>query len=189
MEGHTVLVNRRAEILIKANPEQIWDFANDSEHWRASNPDEHYGTEFFTPDKKVMTGGRFHQRESVAGVRADMKGHFLHVDRPNNVSWTAVAEYRLLRGLIRFRVPQSGILKLEPGEDGVTVSHDMFVDIPDTWRGKLVARYLKKSRKLEKRIYEHGQKELVYLKNEVERLSGESRVARGDGAESSVHMP
>ena len=74
-----MLVTRRAEILIKADPEQIWDFVNDPAQWMASNPEEHFGTEFFTPDKKVATGGRFYQRESVAGVRADMKGHFLHV--------------------------------------------------------------------------------------------------------------
>jgi hypothetical protein len=83
-----MLVTRRAEILIKADPEQIWDFVNDPAQWRASNPEEHFGTEFFTPDKKLATGGRFDQRESVAGVRADMRGHFLH--RP--------AEKRLLDG-------------------------------------------------------------------------------------------
>ena len=83
-----MLVTKRAEILIKADPEQIWDFVNDPAHWMASNPEEHFGTEFFTPDKKVRTGGQFYQRESVAGIRADMRGHFLHVGRPENVSWT-----------------------------------------------------------------------------------------------------
>ena len=71
----------------------------------ASNPEEHFGTEFFTPDKKVATGGRFYQRESVAGVRADMEGHFT------------------------------------------------------------------KSRNVERRLYEHGQKELVYFKTQIERLT------------------
>jgi hypothetical protein len=165
-----MLVTRRAEILIKADPEQIWDFVNDPAQWMASNPEEHFGTEFFTPDKKVATGGRFYQRESVAGVRADMKGHFLHVDRPSSVSWTGVAEYRLLAGLLRFRVPQSGVVKLETRADGVMASHEMFIDFPDTWLGKLIARYLTKSRNVERRLYEHGQKELVYFKTQIERL-------------------
>jgi len=176
-----MLVNRRAEILIEANPEQIWDFINDPEKWMASNPEEHYGSEFFTPDRKVAVGGRFHQRESVAGIRADMKGHFLHVARPNNVSWTGVAEYRLMRGLARFRVPQSGIVKLELREDGVMMSHDMFIDFPDTWLGKLVARYFTKSRDVEKRLYEHGQKELIYFKTEIERLRKERCAAPSNG--------
>ena len=178
-----MLVTRRAEILIKADPEQIWDFINDPAQWMASNPEEHYGTEFFTPDQKVVTGGRFYQRESVAGVRADMKGHFLHVDRPNSVSWTGVAAYRLLAGLFRFRVPQSGIFKLETRADGMMMSHDMFIDIPDTWVGKLVAQYLTKSRNVEKRLYEHGQKELVYFKTQIERLGKQSRMDKSLGEE------
>lgn len=52
-----MLVTRRAEILIKADPEQIWDFVNDPAQWMASNPEEHFGTEFFTPDKKVAPEG------------------------------------------------------------------------------------------------------------------------------------
>ena len=39
-----MLVTRRAEILIKADPEQIWDFINDPAQWMASNPEEHYGS-------------------------------------------------------------------------------------------------------------------------------------------------
>lgn len=160
---------RRAEILIKAEPERIWDFANDPEHWRASNPEEHLSTEFLTPDGRAAAGGRFQQRESVAGIRADMKGHFLHVDRPSCVSWTGVAEYRLLGGLLKLRVPQSGVVKLEKREGGVLMSHDMFVDLPDTWGGRLLARYFKRHRG-EERLYEHGQKELVYFKTQLERL-------------------
>lgn len=162
-----MLITRRAEILIKSDPGRIWDFVNDPEHWLASNPEEHYGTEFFTADKKVAVGGRFYQRESVAGVRADMSGHFLNVDRPNDVSWTGVAEYRLLGGLVKLRVPQSGVVKLEKQEDGVLMSHDMFIDFPETWLGKLVAwRFLRDGG--ENRLYAHGQKELVYFKTQIE---------------------
>jgi hypothetical protein len=165
-----MLVIQRALVLVKASPEEIWELANDPARWMESNPEEHYGTEFLTPDRKVQAGGRFHQRESVAGIRADMKGHFLDVDRPRSVSWTGVAEYRLLGGLLRFRVPQSGILRLESQVDGVVLSHDMFIDFPDTWLGKLLAWYFKKIDG-ERKLYEHGQKELVYFKSQLERLA------------------
>lgn len=167
-----MLITRRAEILIKADdPERVWDFVNDPGQWLASNPEEHFGTEFFTPDKKVAMGGRFYQRESVSGVRADMRGHFLHVDRPNSVSWAGVAEYRLLGGILRLRVPQSGVVRLERREDGMLMSHDMFVDFPETFLGKLAAWYFKRIGG-EDRLYEHGQKELVYFKTQIESLGG-----------------
>lgn len=173
-EGVPVLVTQRAEILVRGDAKEIWDLLNDPAQWMASNPEEHYGTEFLTPDKKVRPGGQFHQRESVAGIRADMKGHFLHVDRPRSASWTGVAEYRLLSGLIRYRVPQSGVVRLERQGDEMILSHDMFVDFPDTWLGKLVAWYFKRVDG-EKRLYEHGQKELMYFKTQIERFGREPR--------------
>jgi len=47
-----MLVTKRSEILINADPEQIWDFVNDPAHWMASNPEEHYGTEFLTRTRR-----------------------------------------------------------------------------------------------------------------------------------------
>jgi hypothetical protein len=44
-----------------------------------------------SPRTRKSRPERFYQRESVAGVRADMQGHFLHVDRPRNVSWTGMS--------------------------------------------------------------------------------------------------
>lgn len=116
-----------------------------------------------------------------------MKGHFLYVDRPRNVSWTGVAEYRLLAGLLRVRVPQSGIVKLEARDDGVMMSPEMFIDFPDTWLGKLIARYLTESRNVERRLYEHGQKELVYFKAQIERLGKQPgvEIARAIGTRLS----
>jgi hypothetical protein len=63
----------------------------------------------------------------------------------------------------------------------------MFIDIPDTWIGKLVARYLTKSRNVERRLYEHGQKELVYFKTQIERLGKGSRVDESSGEERVAH--
>jgi hypothetical protein len=68
-------------------------------------------------------------------------------------------------------VPQSGVVKLETREDGMLMSHDMFIDFPDTLFGKLVAWYFNKYPDGENRLYEHGQKELIYFKTEIERLN------------------
>jgi hypothetical protein len=63
----------------------------------------------------------------------------------------------------------------------------MFIDIPDTWLGKLIARYLTKSRNIEKRLYEHGQKELVYFKTQIERRRKQSRPDESVGQEPVAH--
>lgn len=84
-------------------------------------------------------------------------------------------------------MPQSGIVNLEARDDGVMMSHEMFIDFPDTWIGKLIARYLATSRNVEKRLYEHGQKELVYFKSQIERLGKQSRVDESLGQEHVAH--
>ena len=174
-----MLITQRAEIFIDAEPSRVWDVLNDADLWMASNPEEHFGTRFFTPDRRARSGASFEQRESVAGVRADMKGHFLHVERPNHVSWTGVAEYRLLGGLIKYRIPQSGIVKLERRPEGLLASHDMFIDFPDTWIGKAVAWYFRNVRDGERLLREHGQKELVYFKKHVEGWAGSPNAVTG----------
>jgi hypothetical protein len=173
-----MLVKERAEIAMVGDPERIWDVLNDPAVWMASNPEEHFGTEFLTPYRKAQTGALFRQRESVAGFRADMKGHFLVVDRPRSVSWTGIAHYRLLGGLITYRVPQSGIVRLERGKGGLVASHEMFIDFPDSWFGKLVGWYFTSVRDGAQRLREHGQKELAYFKGVVEGGSGVDSAAR-----------
>lgn len=163
-----MFVSKRAEIIIKSTADEVWDFLNNPTIWLASNPEEHYATEFFSPDRKVRTGGLFRQQESVAGIDADLRGHFLHVEPAKIAVWTGVATYRLLGGLLKIRVPQSGVVKLEKLEDGVRLSHDMFMDFPDTLVGKIALWYFKKFRDGENALYQHGQKELVYFKTQIE---------------------
>lgn len=169
-----MLVNRRAEITIDGTAEEIWDFLNDKNVWFASNPEEHYATEFFTPEGKVTSGaiprGRFRQQESVAGFDADMRGHFLHVDLPKIAVWTGVATYSLAGGLLKLRVPQSGVVKVEKSQEGsgMTLSHEMYMDFPDTLLGKIALWYFKKFRDGENALYQHGQREMIYFKTQIE---------------------
>ncbi|HXV39205.1 MAG TPA: hypothetical protein VD699_06520 [Nitrosopumilaceae archaeon] len=175
-----MLVNKRAEIVIDGTPEEIWNFVNNPTVWLASNPEEHYSTEFFTPGGKVIQGGSFCQQESVAGIDAVLRGHFLHVEPAKVATWAGVATYRLLGGLLKLRVPQSGVVKLEKLEDGVRMSHDMFMDFPDTLFGKIVFWYFKKFLDGENALYQHGQKELIYFKTQIEKQKYTQKAKSGN---------
>lgn len=147
----------------------------------ASNPEEHYGTEFYSPDGKARTGVRYSQRESVAGIRADMRGHFLYVEKPKKLAWTGVATYILLGGLLRIRIPQSGLGQWEKLEDcRVKMSHDMYIDFPESLVGRIALWYFKKFRDGENALYEHGQKELAYFKSQIEARKGLARPQQKD---------
>lgn len=69
-------VSDKAEIVIDASPEEIWEYVTDPVHWTASNPEEHYGLEYDTPDNRPQEGATFHQAEEVAGMYADLHGRF-----------------------------------------------------------------------------------------------------------------
>lgn len=54
-------------IVIHAAPEAVWDYACKPENWTASNPTEHFGLRFDSPDNLPHAGTAFVQKESVAG--------------------------------------------------------------------------------------------------------------------------
>jgi len=60
-------VTDKAEIVIDASSEDIWEYVTDPVHWTASNPEEHYGLEYDTPDNRPREGATFHQAEEVVG--------------------------------------------------------------------------------------------------------------------------
>ena len=126
-------------ITIQAPAELVWDYACNPDHWTASNPEEHFGLTFDTPDNQPAEGARFHQRESVAGVYSDLFGRFHHMDRPHLAVWSGTATYRKLGGLIKARIPEWGVLKLEPGEGGVRLSHNVYLDFPNSAWGRFLA--------------------------------------------------
>lgn len=133
----TNLTQRVSAVIYETSPERIWDFASDSKNWTASNPVEHRGLELFTESGRPETGAMFHQQEYVAGVFADLEGHFLHVDRPRVCVWTGIAKYRFLGGLLRIRIAEGGTATLTSAGNGWELAHDVFMDYSDSLFGKL----------------------------------------------------
>jgi hypothetical protein len=169
-----MLVTAETSLVIEASPEAIWDYAWDPEHWTASNPEEHFGLEFHTPENRPRTGATFRQCESVAGVYAELRGHFLVVERPRLLVWAGIATYPLLKGLIRARIPEGGVLRLVNVGDGVCISHDVFMDFPRSALGRLLHRLFTGRLNGRQAVYDHTFKELVYFKRKLEALgSGE----------------
>ena len=125
-------------ITIRAAPEAIWDYASRPENWTASNPREHFGLRYFSHDNLPHAGTEFEQRESVAGIPARLYGRFHHMDRPRLAFWSGTASYRLLGGLIRVRLAEGGVLRLEPENGTTRLSHDVYIDFPDSAWGRIV---------------------------------------------------
>jgi len=103
-------------ITIRAAPETVWDYACKPENWTASNPTEHFGLHFDSPDNLPHAGVTFTQRESVAGIHAVLHGRFHYMDRPRLAFWTGTAAYRLLGGLLTVRLPEGGVLSMVEGK-------------------------------------------------------------------------
>ena len=80
-------------ITIRAAADAVWDYACKPENWTASNPTEHFGLTFDSPDNLPHAGVTFTQRESVAGIRAVLHGRFHYMDRPRLAFWTGTAVY------------------------------------------------------------------------------------------------
>lgn len=167
-------------IEIRAAPEAIWDYASDPKNWTASNPDEHFGLQYDTPDNLPAEGAQFHQRESVAGVFADLYGRFHYLERPRLAVWSGTAMYRKLGGLVRARVAEGGVLKLERAGEAVQMSHDVYLDFPDSMWGRLVLRFFNRAHGRQA-VFDHTYKELVFFKQHLESFAPvvENRAAVG----------
>lgn len=68
-----MLVPINTTIIIKSTPKAIWDYAYGPINWTASNVEEHYGLKFDSPDNRPHTGTTFQQKESVAGIKAELR--------------------------------------------------------------------------------------------------------------------
>jgi hypothetical protein len=165
-------VTATTEIVIKSTPEAVWEYASDPVNWTASNPEEHFGLEYESRDTRPGTGVLFHQRESVAGIRADLRGRFLYVDKPRIAVWTGTAVYRLLGGLVRVRIPEGGVARVERSGSGIRLSHDVFMDFPNSVWGMLLGWIFKNVFKEPDAVYKHTYKELIFLKEQLERGQG-----------------
>ena len=162
-----MLLKQHTEVTIKNVPaESIWEFAYNPANWTASNPQEHRGLEFDNKQNRPETGVTFYQKELVAGIYADLRGQVLYAERPKVCVWTGVAAYKLYGFTIH--IPEGGTAKLTHTKEGIIMSHDVYMDFPDSWFGKLAFWYFRTIRKGEKAVFDHTQRELEYFKKSLE---------------------
>jgi len=159
-------------ITIRAAPEAIWDFACKPENWTASNPTEHFGLRFDSPDNLPHAGVTFTQRESVAGVRAVLHGRFHYVDRPSLAFWSGTAAYRLFGGLLTVRLPEGGVLSITKADDGVQLMHNVHMNFPDSLWGKFCLWFFQRHMNGWQAVYDHTFRELRYFKEQLETTAG-----------------
>ncbi|WP_433633576.1 SRPBCC family protein [Halomicrococcus sp. NG-SE-24] len=164
-------ITDKAEIVIDASLEEIWEYVTDPAHWTASNPEEHYGLEYDTPDNRPHEGARFHQRETVASMYANLYGQFPYVNRPNVAVWVGTAYYPLLRGLVTVRIPEGGTIRLEETDDGTRMSHTVWMDFPNSQLGYLLKWLFENVLDGRVKLYDHTEKELVFFKEQIESVT------------------
>lgn len=163
-----MLITKNAEIHIDSTPTEIWKYAHDPANWTASNPKEHLGLRFLNKKNRPEEGVAFHQKETVAGLYADLRGHILYVDYPNVLVWRGVARYKLFLGIIRVRIPEGGVLRIKVESDGSLVSHKVYMDFPDTLFGKLLYWLFTTILEGEKAVFDHTYRELEFFKKQLE---------------------
>jgi hypothetical protein len=161
-------VTAEAKIIIDATPEEIWEYVTNPVNWTASNPEEHYGLEYDTPDNRPREGATFHQREEVAGTYADLYGRFPYIDPSKVAVWAGTAYYRLLRGLVTVRIPEGGTIRLEETDNGTRMSHAIWLDFPNSRRGRVLKWLFTNVLDGQAKAYDHTNKELVFFKDQLE---------------------
>ncbi|MEO8479827.1 MAG: SRPBCC family protein [Gemmatimonadota bacterium] len=162
-----MFVTIETSITINASPETVWDYASAPENWTASNPEAHFGLQYDTPDNLPAEGATFHQRESVAGRYADLHGRFHVMDRPHLAVWSGTALYHVLGGLIRVPIAEGGVLRTVPTDHGVRLSHDVYLDFPETFVGRWLLRNFERANGRQA-VYDHTFRELRFFKQVLE---------------------
>jgi hypothetical protein len=164
-----MFLTAETEIVINSTPEKIWDYASDPSNWTASNPEEHFGLVYYnSADNRPATGVEFHQRESVARVYADLRGRFLYVEKPRIAVWAGTAVYRIFGGLVRIRIPEGGVVRADTTAAGVRLSHDVYMDFPNSLWGRLLIWLFRNVFKGPQAVYDHTFRELVFFKGRLE---------------------
>ena len=164
----TMFLTVDASITIRAAPEAIWDYASQAENWTASNPREHFGLRFFSPDNLPHAGTEFEQHESVAGIPATLHGRFHFMEPPRLAFWSGIASYRALGGLIRVRLAEGGVLHMEQEGSATRLSHNVYIDFTDSAWGRFVRWVFEKLLAGRQAVYEHAYRELEYFKSNLE---------------------
>ncbi len=163
-----MLLKQHTETTIQnTSANSIWEFAYNPANWTASNPQEHRGLVFHAKENRPATGVTFEQKEYVAGIYAVLRGQVLYAKSPNVCVWTGIAAYKLYGFTIH--IPEGGTAQLTETKDGIVMSHDVFMDFPDSLFGKIAFWYFKTIRKGEQAVFDHTQRELDYFKKKLEK--------------------
>jgi hypothetical protein len=92
------------------------------------------------------------------------------MDMPTLAFWSGTATYHLFGGLVKVRIPEGGVLRLETVENGTHFSHNVYMDFPESWWGRLMLWFFEARLNGRQALHDHSHGELVFLK---ERLEGD----------------
>jgi hypothetical protein len=160
------------DIIVRASAAAVWDYASKPQNWTASNPTEHFGLRFGNPENLPAEGVEFDQEESVAGIHARLHGRFHYMDRPRLAFWSGTATYRILGGWLKIRLPEGGVLRVEEREGAVRLSHNVYIDFPDSIWGQLARWWFTTRLNGRQAVYDHTFRELAYFKEKLESGAG-----------------
>lgn len=158
-----MLVKIHTEIEINNTAKNIADYASNPDNWTASNPREHLGLKFYNSKNRPETGVEFYQKEMVAGLYNDLKGHMQYVDFPSTTVWRGLAKYKLLCPLLTFHLAEGGLIRIVESGGVSKMSHDYYIDFPDSLMGRILHWYFTK-KKVKEKLFAHGENELKFFK-------------------------
>lgn len=163
-----MLVKIHTKISINNTAANIAGYASNPDNWTASNPKEHLGLKFYNDKNRPETGVEFYQKEMVAGLYNDLKGHVQYVDFPSITVWRGLAKYKLFSSLITFHLAEGGVVKIEENGGMSKMSHDYYIDFPDSVMGRIFQWYFTK-KKVKEKLFTHGDNELKFFKKMLDR--------------------
>jgi hypothetical protein len=163
-----MIVKIHTETTINNTAKNIADHASNPENWTASNPKEHLGLKFYNEKNRPETGVEFYQKEMVAGLYNDLRGHVLYHNFPSVTVWRGLAKYKILGPLLTFHLAEGGLVRIEEKEGKSQMSHDYYIDFPDSIIGKIFHWYFTKKNVKEK-LFTHGDNELKFFKKVLDR--------------------
>jgi hypothetical protein len=74
----------------------------------------------------------------------------------------------LLGDLVKVRIPEGGVLRLQEVGDGTHFSHNVYMDSPDSWWGRLRLWFFEKQLNGRQALHDHADRELVFFKEKPE---------------------
>ena len=158
-----MLVKIHTEIEINNTAKKIAAYVSVPENWTASNPKEHLGLKYFNEKNRPETGVEFYQKELVAGIYNDLKGHLLYVNLPSVTVWRGLAKYRFLGPFFTYHMAEGGLVQIIERDNKSIMSHDYYIDFPDSIMGKILHWYFTK-KKVKEKLLSHGMNELKSFK-------------------------